>query len=122
VTLLLEAAPARSRPSQAELHENRIARKAAACISLIWQTHICTLQGYASPGLRALNRDVLSADRPRLREFRFTGGEGGAWVALDSGARGNDLIDLVAYLGVVDRTTAAKYLDDVLREITLQAA
>jgi hypothetical protein len=114
VTTLQLEAPVRARPSQAELHENRIARQAAANLSMIWD-QIVTLHGDASPGVKRLNPDV--EDRPIFSEFRFVGGEGGRWCIYATGASGNDLIDLVAHLGVVDRATAAAYLADVLNAL-----
>ena len=56
---------------------------------------------------------------PRLSEFRlaFAGPNAGSWVCLGNGARGDDLIDLVAYLGECDRRTASEWLGGVVKRI-----
>ena len=56
---------------------------------------------------------------PRLVEFRGPGGSPneGSWVCLGNGAKGDDLIDLVAYLGETDRRTAGEWLGGVVKRI-----
>lgn len=113
--LTLEAPAHANRPSPAELHENRIARKAAASLSAI-QDQIVSMRGRIAHDLLMLNPDVAPEDRPVFGELRFTG-VGGAWEMLSTGARGNDLIDLVSHLGCIDRPAATKYLAGVLARL-----
>lgn len=50
---------------------------------------------------------------PRLIELRGPSPVNFSWHCLGNGAKGDDVIDLVAYLGECDRRTAAEFLRDL---------
>jgi hypothetical protein len=56
---------------------------------------------------------------PRLAGFRmsFAWPNEGSWHCLENGAKGDDLIDLLAYLGECDRRTAGEWLGGVVKRI-----
>jgi hypothetical protein len=58
---------------------------------------------------------------PQLVEFQGPGGwpNEGSWRCLGNGASGDDLIDLVAYLGECDRRTAGEWLGRLVKRIVI---
>jgi hypothetical protein len=64
---------------------------------------------------------------PQLKEFRGPNPWEvdktlGSWVDVGTGAHGRDVVDLVAYLGSCDRSTAGAYLSSVLARVVEVAA
>jgi hypothetical protein len=107
-----------------------LSRKAIQNWLWVWN-HLVDGHGRALGEIQKLNPNYVAQPvgvrrhgAPKLVEFRGPDGypNDGAWRCLGNGARGDDIVDLVAYLGECDRRTAALWLSSLLSRIVEVAA
>jgi hypothetical protein len=108
----------------------QISRKAIQNWPWLWN-HLVDMHGRPLGDVRKLNPDYREQPHgihrhgaPRLVEFRGPDGwpNEGAWRCLGNGAKGDDTVDLVSFLGECDRRTAALWLSGLLSRIVTVAA
>jgi hypothetical protein len=107
-----------------------LSRKAIQNWPWVWN-HLVDFHGKPLGEVQRLNPNYVEPKvgvrrngAPRLVEFQGPGGypNEGSWRCLGNGASGDDIVDLVAYLGECDRRTAALWISGLLSRIVEVAA
>jgi hypothetical protein len=107
-----------------------LSRKAIANWPWVWN-HLVDFHGRPLAEVAKLNPHYVQPtvgvrrhNAPRLVEFRGPASypNEGAWFCWGGGAKGDDTVDLVAFLGECDRRTAALWLSSLLSRIVEVAA
>jgi hypothetical protein len=122
---VVDDADAEVRPSvedKATIDRREINRRAVKFWSVV-KDHLFDLHGRSlvrqlGPGFVAQDPSKPHIPIPTLKEFRgpmpwTPTTEAGSWFDLGTGARGNDLIALVEFLGACDRKVATTFLKDL---------
>jgi hypothetical protein len=133
------AAPAKSKSKgDASMDARDLSRRAVRHFAFV-KDSLVDRKGIPHECVRALSPNYVPYDQnrgrpfnepyrgPQLRMFRGPSPYEqdktiGAWMDVETGAHGRDVVDLVAYLGSTDRNTAGKFLSDLLSRVVEVAA